>query len=234
MGDGRGRRRPNGSEHAAAAPSTADIDGLAITTEAINLARTTGDPLLLLEALTIGSLHLAAVGSLPDVLHDMNDEAGALAEAVGDPWHIAMVVALRGMASYVAGELESSMKLLRAAIDNFRELDDQTTAGLFEISFSEVAELRGDIAEATAAMARPSQSTPNRVPVVDDAAGRALLVDAAATVSAQRALELGREVVALAHQPFNPVVRAQALFALGVAETLAELPDAAAEHLGEA
>jgi hypothetical protein len=50
----------------------------------------------------------------------------------------------------------------------------------------------------------------------------------------QRALELGREVVALAHQPFNPVVRAQALFALGVAETLAGLPAEAVEHLGEA
>ena len=50
----------------------------------------------------------------------------------------------------------------------------------------------------------------------------------------QRSLELGREAVALAHQPFNPVIRAQALFALGVAETLADLPDAAGEHLGEA
>ena len=50
----------------------------------------------------------------------------------------------------------------------------------------------------------------------------------------QRALDLGREVVALAHQPFNPVIRAQALFALGAAETWANLPEAAGEHLGEA
>ena len=50
----------------------------------------------------------------------------------------------------------------------------------------------------------------------------------------ERSLELGREAVALAHQPFNPIIRAQALFALGVAETLADLPDAAGEHLGEA
>src|SRR6185436_10148936 len=44
----------------------------------------------------------------------------------------------------------------------------------------------------------------------------------------------GREVVALAHQPFNPVIRAQALFALGVAETLADLPEPARAHLDEA
>ena len=50
----------------------------------------------------------------------------------------------------------------------------------------------------------------------------------------ERSLELGREAVALAHQPFNPVIRFQALFALGVAEALAGLPDAAGEHLGEA
>ena len=41
------------------------IDGVAITTEAIALARTAGDDALLLEALAIGSLHLTAVGSAP-------------------------------------------------------------------------------------------------------------------------------------------------------------------------
>jgi tetratricopeptide (TPR) repeat protein len=50
----------------------------------------------------------------------------------------------------------------------------------------------------------------------------------------EQAVELGREVVVLAHQPFNPVIRAQALFALGEAEQLAGLYDASAEHLGEA
>jgi hypothetical protein len=50
----------------------------------------------------------------------------------------------------------------------------------------------------------------------------------------ERSLGLGQEVVALAHQPFNPVIRAQALFALGAAETWVDMPAAAAEHLGEA
>jgi len=52
-------------------------------------------------------LHLAAVGTMPEELRAMNDEAAILAEAAGDAWHIAMVSALRGMADYVAGRLES-------------------------------------------------------------------------------------------------------------------------------
>jgi predicted ATPase/DNA-binding SARP family transcriptional activator len=215
-------------------PSVADIDGVAITSDAIKCARITGDRVLLLEAMTIGSLHFAAIGSFPDVLHDMNNEAAALAEEVGDPWHIALVAALRGMATYVAGDLQSSMNLFRDAIDDFRKLGDEATAGLFEISFSEVAELRGDIAAATSAMAAALE--------VDTECGfrsstilRAVLCWLAGrNGEIQRALKLGREVVALAHQPFNPVVRAQALFALGVAETEAGLPAQAAEHLGEA
>ena len=198
------------------------------------MARNSKNPALLLEALTIGSLHFAAVGSLPDQLRAMNDEAAMLAERARDPWHLAFVGALRGMQEYVAGDLAGSMATLRTAIDAFSRLGDEATAGLFEISFSEVAELRGEIGEATTAMARAL--------VVDTECGfrsstvlRAVLCWLAGrNGETERALDLGREVVALAHQPFNPVIRAQALFALGVAETLAGLTDPAAEHLGEA
>ncbi|HZX56433.1 MAG TPA: BTAD domain-containing putative transcriptional regulator, partial [Ilumatobacteraceae bacterium] len=137
------------------APGTASsVDGIAMTNQAIALARSASDPLLLLETLTIGSLHLAAVGSLPEQLRAINDEAAMLAEAANDRWHIAMVAALRGMEEYVAGYLEKSVATLRGAIDAFTGLGDEATAGLFEISFCEVAELRGGIAEATAAMGR--------------------------------------------------------------------------------
>jgi len=222
------------SSAGAASVSAAYVDGIALTREAIGLARSTKDPALLLDALTIGSLHFAAVGTLPDQLRAMNDEAGMLAETVGDKWHLAMVGALRGMEEYVAGDLTTSMTTLRTAIDAFMQLGDEATAGLFEISFSEVAELRGEIAEATAAMARAL--------AVDSECGfrsstvlRAVLCWLTGRNGEhQRALDLGREVVAVAHKPFNPVIRAQALFALGVAETLSELPEPAAEHLGEA
>ncbi|HZX53817.1 MAG TPA: tetratricopeptide repeat protein, partial [Ilumatobacteraceae bacterium] len=190
--------------------------------------------LLLLESLTIGSLYLAAVGSLPDQLRTMNDEAAALAQAANDPWHIAMVAALRGMEEYVAGHLELSAATLRDAIDAFTQLGDEATAGLFEISFCEVVELRGGIAEATIAMTRA-------LAVDTDCGFRSSTVLCAALCwlagrngETERALNLGREVVAEAHQPFNPVIRAQALFALGVAETRAGLAEPAAEHLGEA
>src|SRR3954469_369619 len=217
------------------APGTApSVDGIAMTNQAIALARSASDPLLLLETLTIGSLHLAAVGSLPEQLRAINDEAAMLAEAANDRWHIAMVAALRGMEEYVAGYLEKSVATLRGAIDAFTGLGDEATAGLFEISFCEVAELRGGIAEATAAMGRAL--------AVDKECGfRSSTVLCAAlwclpgpNAETQRSLDLGREVVALAHEPFNPVIRAQALFALGVAETRAGLAEPAADHLDEA
>jgi predicted ATPase/DNA-binding SARP family transcriptional activator len=214
--------------------SKTPIDGTRLTTEAIALARMAQDPGLLLEALAIGSLHLAAIGSLPAVLEPLNDEARVLARSSGDPWHVAMVTALDGLAAYVAGDLEASMSALRDAIDAFRDQRDDNSAALFEVSFSEVAELRGDIAAATSAMAAAVE--------VETAAGflsstvlRAVLCWLTGrNGEIERSLDLGREVVALAHQPFNPVIRAQALFALGAAETWAGHYEPAAEHLGEA
>ncbi|MDP9463500.1 MAG: hypothetical protein M3P52_02655, partial [Actinomycetota bacterium] len=218
----------------AGTPSTTVLDGVRMTSDAIALARTADDPLLLLEALTIGSLHLAAIGFPPAAPREMNEEARILAEAMGDSWYTAMVGALDGLAAYVAGELEPSITMLSAAIDAFGRLGDDGTAALFEVSLSEVAELRGDIAGAASAMA-------TALAVGSEAGFRSSTILRAVLCwltgrngEIQQALDLGREAVALAHQPFNPVIRAQALFALGVAETLADLPDSAGEHLGEA
>jgi tetratricopeptide (TPR) repeat protein len=114
------------------------------------------------------------------------------------------------------------------------EAGDHGTAALFEISFSEVAELRGDIAAATSAMAA-AVAFETQAGFRSSTVLRAVLCWLTGrNGEIQRALDLGQEVVALAHQPFNPVIRAQALFALGVAETFADLADAAGEHLGEA
>ena len=99
--------------------SSEGIDGAGLTGEAIALARTAGDPTLLLDALTIGSLHLGAVGSHPDILQSLNAEARELAESLASPWYIAMVSVLDGLAEYVAGDLEQSMTTLRSAIDAF-------------------------------------------------------------------------------------------------------------------
>ena len=218
----------------AASASEAIADGTGITSEAIAAARSTGDPALLLEALVIGSLHFAAVGLLPDVLHPLNEEAGELAESLHDSWHIAMVEALHGMANYVAGDLVTSMAQLRAAIDALRKLGDETTAALFEIEYSEVAELRGDIAGATSAMAAALEVNTENGFMSATVLRAVLCWLTGRNNENERSLSLGQEVVALAHQPFNPVIRAQALFALGAAETWANMPAAAAEHLGEA
>jgi len=177
---------------------------------------------------------MAAVGWHPDVLRGLNDDARSLAEARADPWSLAFVGALEGMEAYVAGNLDHSMELLRAAITELRATGDEGTAALFEVSFSEVAELPGAIAAATNAMAvavEVATASGFRSATVLKAvlcwlSGRNGQVD--------RALTLGRDVVALAHQPFNPVIRAQALFALGVAESLAGDHESAGDHLGEA
>jgi predicted ATPase/DNA-binding SARP family transcriptional activator/tetratricopeptide (TPR) repeat protein len=221
----------------AASSGTAEAaiaDGTYITTDAIAAARATGDPALLLEALTIGSLHFAAIGSLPEVLHPLNEEARALAEKLRDPWHLAMAEALRGMTSYVAGDLVTSMSQLRSAIVALRKLGDETTAALFEIEYSEVAELRGEIAGATSAMAAALEVTTENGFMSATVLRAVLCWLTGRNGERERSLSLGQEVVALAHQPFNPVIRAQALFALGAAETWADMPAAAAEHLGEA
>jgi len=145
-----------------------------------------------------------------------------------------MVAALDGLAAYVAGDLELSMTMLRGAIDSFRALHDDNSAALFEISFSEVAELRGDIEGATAAMAS-ALDIESKAGFLSSTVLRAVLCWLTGkNGEIERSLALGNEVVALAHQPFNPVIRAQALFALGVAETLANQLEPAATHLGEA
>ncbi|HEX3090274.1 MAG TPA: tetratricopeptide repeat protein, partial [Ilumatobacteraceae bacterium] len=216
-----------------ASPEAA-IDGGRFTTDAIALARTTGDSFLLLETLVIGSLHLGAIGWFPEVLRSLNDEARALAETLGDPWFAAMVSGLDGLATYVAGDLEASMTTLRGAIDAFRSLHDNNTAALFEVTFSEVAELRGEIAEATSAMASAVAIETESGFFASTVLRAVLCWLAGRNGERERSLQLGREVVELAHQPFNPVIRAQALFALGAAETWADMTTEAAEHLGEA
>jgi predicted ATPase/DNA-binding SARP family transcriptional activator/tetratricopeptide (TPR) repeat protein len=217
-----------------AVPTLTVNEGMTMSTDAIALARAMDDPLLLLETLEIGSLHMAAVGLHPDVLSALIDEVSVLAASSADPWHIAMAAALTGLATYVTGDLDTSMLQLRGAIDAFRMLDDDGTAALFEVSFSEVAELRGDIAGATSAMA-VALAVGSKAGFRSSTILRAVLCWLSGrNGQVGRALELGREVVELAREPFNPVIRAQALFALGVAETLAGLTDESAEHLGEA
>ncbi|MFM2078385.1 MAG: hypothetical protein RJA49_2275, partial [Actinomycetota bacterium] len=144
------------------------------------------------------------------------------------------VGALDGLAAYVAGDLGASIEHLGTAVDGLREVGDLGTAALFMVSYSEVAELVGDIDGAASAMTTALE--------VGTAAGfrSAIILRAVACWLRGRngevatALELGREVVASAQHPFNLVVRAQALFALGVAETLAGEYDDADLHLREA
>ncbi|MGD9701750.1 MAG: BTAD domain-containing putative transcriptional regulator [Acidimicrobiia bacterium] len=215
-------------------PVRLDRHGLTLSMDAVELARTVADPSLLLDALVLAALHLAGDGWDPDATLALTAEARPISVALGDDWSGAMVTAIDGLAVYAAGDLHEAVRLLEEAVASLRRLGDAGTAALFEISVSEVAELYGDIALASSAMERALEHA--------QAAGfqssmilRAVLTWLTArNGELTRALELGRQAVAAAHQPFNPVIRAQALFALGVAEWRSGLDDLAGGHLDEA
>ena len=208
--------------------------GLEMTMTSIALARDLGDVPLLIEVLGIGALHLGAVGMAPETVAAMAAELSALAASVDDRWHVALSIGLDGLAMYARDDLDSALVEFARCGAEFRRLGDIGTAALFEISWAEAAELRGDVPGAVDAIAAAHSL---------GAAGRFLSSTILCSVlcwltarngEVQRSLDLGREALAAVRRPFNPVIRAQALFALGSAEELAELHDSAAVHLLEA
>lgn len=210
------------------------IDGIALTHQSIELARASSDAALLTDTLLMGGLHFAAAGSMPDLVRDCATEARSLAVVGDDAWSVAMATGVDGLADYIAGDLPRAMTGLREAIRQLRELGDEGTAALLSVSYSEVAELAGDIEGATVAMAAAmahGEAARFRSAIV---LRSVLCWLTGRNGELDRSLALGRELVELARPPFNAVIRAQAVFALGAAESLAGLTDEAAEHLREA
>jgi len=208
--------------------------GVEMTTASVALARDLGDTRLLIEVLGIGGLHLAAVGTSPDLVSAMAGELAELAGSVDDRWHEALSIGLHGLALYARDDLDGAVDLFTECIVAMRRLGDIGTAALFEISWAEAAELRGDVAGAVDAIAAAYSL---------GSAGRFLSSTILCSVlcwltmrngEVERSLDLGREALAAVRRPFNPVIRAQALFALGAAEERAGLHDLASEHLTEA
>ena len=223
----------HGFTASASSRSTTATDGVAMTIDSIIVARSTGDPHVLLETLTIGALHLAAIGSHPDTVRALNAER---ATGRGRGWPVARRHGARARGSrhvrrrrprVVDGSTARGHHCVPRARRRWNSgaVRDQPQRG---------GRARGDMAGAAAAMAMALAvgyeagfgSATIRRAVLCWLRGR--------NGEIEEALTLGREVVALAHQPFNPVIRAQALFALGVAETLAGHTSDADTHLSEA
>ena len=152
----------------------------------------------------------------------LNDEARELARVRGRP-----VAASRwsthstGWPTYVAGDLAASMAMLRGA-DRRLPRAWATTA---PPRCSRSASARSPNCAATSPAPRRRWRPPPRSTASAGFRSSTILRAVLCWLTGrngeiERSLDLGREVVALAHQPFNPVIRAQALFALGVAETL--------------
>jgi tetratricopeptide (TPR) repeat protein len=207
--------------------------GQAMALRAVEEARRLGEAALVVESCAFAALHVAGVGAAPVAVGALVAEARSANED-GDVWWDVMLDAIDALATYVAGDLDAAARELVDAISRFRALGDEGTAALFEISLDEVIELSGDIAGAAAAIERAYEL------------GRAAAFQSSTTLGpvlcgwrprngdTEQALAIGREVLAAAHRPFNPVARAQALFALGVAELQSNLVDDAATHLAEA
>jgi len=208
--------------------------GIALTLESIAAARDAGDARVLMEALAIGGLHLAAVGDAAPPVLAIADELQRVAATERNAWYGAVAMGLEGLGHYVAGDLTTSIERLTAGIDALRSCGDAGTAALFDISWSEVAELLGDLDGAASRMER-AHALVAAVGFRSATILRSVLCWLTArTGDLERAVALGREAVAEAHRPFNPVIRAQALFALGVAEGLAGDLLSARTHLSEA
>jgi len=208
--------------------------GLEMTNASLSLARDLDDIPLLIEVLGIGALHIAAVGASPETVAAMAAELAELAALVDDAWHLALSIGLHGFAMYARDDLDGAMESFTRCITEMRRLGDRGTAAVFEIGWAEAAELRGDIPGAVAAVAAGYSF---------GADGRFLSFTILRSVlcwlttrngEIERSLELGREGLAAVRRPFNPVIRAQALFSLGSAEERAGLHELAAEHLAEA
>lgn len=208
--------------------------GVEMTMASIAMARDLGDAALLIEVLGIGALHLAAVGRTPDTVSTIAAELAALAASVDDAWHLALSIGLEALAMYARDDLDGALESFTRCIAEMRRFGDVGTAAMFEISWAEAAELRGDIPGAVEAVAAAYSL---------GSAGQFLSSTILCSVlcwlttrngEVQRSLDLGREALAAVRRPFNPVIRAQALFALGSAEERAGLHDDAAEHLVEA
>lgn len=208
--------------------------GIDRTLAAIELARTTGDPAVTMEALGFGALHFAAIGHTPDLVVTLTGELDALAAASGDGWFAALSLGVQGLACYVSHDLLGASVRYAACIAAFEAAGDAGAAALFGISASEAAEFVGDLSGAIAAV-EPAFSLGSAVGFRSSTIlGSVLCWLASRNGETDRALQLGADALSAVRRPFNPVIRAQALFALGAAEERAGALDAADEHLSEA
>jgi predicted ATPase/tetratricopeptide (TPR) repeat protein len=208
--------------------------GLDRTAAAIELARAGDDPVVLMEALCFGALHFAAVGHAPELVVSLAAELASLARLHGEDWYVAFSLGLQGLAAYVTRDLRRASANYAECILEFERLGDAGTAAMFGISASETAEFVGDLSGAISSV-EPAFALGSTVGFRSSTIlGSVLCWLASRNGETERALQLGGDALSAVRRPFNPVIRAQALFALGAAEERAGSLELAEEHLAEA
>lgn len=208
--------------------------GIERTMAAIELARNLDDHDALMEALGFGALHLAAIGHAPELVVSLATELDALAATCDDGWFRALSLGVRGLACYVARDLHGAAARYAESAAAFEAVGDAGTAALFGICASETAEFVGDLALAISSV-EPAFALGSAVGFRSSTIlGSVLCWLASRNGETDRALQLGADALSAVRRPFNPVIRAQALFALGAAEERAGALDSAEEHLTEA
>jgi tetratricopeptide (TPR) repeat protein len=216
------------------APHVRQQHGIEMTVASIELARSLGDDAILREVLCIGALHIAAIGKAGDQVASLAAELRGIAKAVGDDWHAALSIGLEGLAAYIVGDLEHARRSYDACLVELRRLGDFGTAAMFEICSAETTEFVADLESAI-----DSIGVAFALGSVGEFRSATILCSVLCWLTArngevERSLQLGAEALAAVRRPFNPVIRAQALFALGAAEETAGLVELADAHLNEA
>ena len=79
---------------------------------------------------------------------ELVEEASARLEHEADQWGQAWIDWVRSGLVHKAGDPQRAMELLRASVDGFAQLHDQSGTAIASIRLGELAELRGDYAEA--------------------------------------------------------------------------------------
>jgi predicted ATPase/DNA-binding SARP family transcriptional activator len=199
--------------------------------DAVDLARAGSHPDVRGEALLCHAFPLSAAAARLDWCRELAAEARQCYQETGNRWGLAHTTALDACILLAAGDLGEAAQAFEDAVQQFRDVGDEYTAGFAEFRLSEVLERRGDLSAAVAVLDRgisfatQTAINANRARYLSQLAWlRAAQDDPSASVVALDAMRMSTE-------PCNPAVRAHALRAHGAAARRAGDHDTAASGL---
>jgi predicted ATPase/DNA-binding SARP family transcriptional activator len=199
--------------------------------EAVDLARAGSDPDVHGEALLCHAFPLSAAAAQLDWCRELAGEARRCYEETQNRWGLAHTTALDACVHLAAGDLGEAATTFEAAVQQFRDIGDEYTAGFAEFRLSEVLERRGDLADAVAVLDRGISFATETAINSNRARYLSQLAWLRAVQEDPTALALAQDAVRMSTEPCNPAVRAHVLRAHGAAARRAGDHEAAASSL---